>query len=96
VGDGHLAAMLERLERQLEASLSQIAPRTDNVGPDVDVHKQRIVDLLNHPVNHQSKIINQKRILNQRSPIKNGLIGSLNRLGHNEPSWERFSRAVSC
>src|SRR5215510_12722359 len=40
--DAHLVAMIEQRQRVLEASLSEIAPRADDVGPDVDVHQNAL------------------------------------------------------
>ena len=34
----HVVAMIEERERVLEPALAEIAPRADDVGPDVDVH----------------------------------------------------------
>ena len=34
----HLVAVIEQRKRMLEAALAEIAPRADDVGPDVDVH----------------------------------------------------------
>jgi hypothetical protein len=38
MNDLHLVAILEPRERLLEAPLADVAPRTDDVGPDIDAH----------------------------------------------------------
>ena len=37
-GHGDLVAMVEPVQRGLEAALADVAPRADDVGPDIDVH----------------------------------------------------------
>jgi hypothetical protein len=36
--EAHVIAMLEQREGVLEAAFAEIAPRADDVGPDVNVH----------------------------------------------------------
>src|SRR5262245_8083464 len=36
----HVVAMIEQRERVLETAFAEIAPRTDDIGPDVNIHQQ--------------------------------------------------------